>query len=189
MSDGAFKLTFVDSDALVAAALRDSFARFAEVTVLNDDLLSVAEDTIVSPANSYGFMDGGIDEAYSAAIPGVEACVQDAIVRRPEGHLPIGAAVIVAVAHARIKYVIAAPTMLMPEAVEANNAYRALRAALRVARAHRDRVQSVYCPGMCTGVGRVPPSDAAAAMAGAYADWKHAIEASDPSDARTTRRR
>jgi O-acetyl-ADP-ribose deacetylase (regulator of RNase III) len=61
--------------------------------------------------------------------------------------------------------------MLMPEGVDSNNAYRAMRAVLRLAAAHPDRVHSVYCPGLCTGVGMVPPDEAAEAMARGYGDW------------------
>jgi O-acetyl-ADP-ribose deacetylase (regulator of RNase III) len=162
----------VDTDKDTADALKRAFSAFSEVCVLNDDLLAVAENTIVSPANSQGFMDGGIDAAYSAAIPDVEDRVREAIARRPEGHLPLGAALIVSVTHARIQYVIAATTMLMPEAVDSTHAYRAMRAVLRVASAHHERVHSVYCPGLCTGVGMVSPRSAAEAMAKAYGDWK-----------------
>jgi O-acetyl-ADP-ribose deacetylase (regulator of RNase III) len=42
-------------------------------------------------------------------------------------------------------------------------------AALRVALENPEACSSVYCPGMGTGVGRVPPRDAAKAMANAYA--------------------
>jgi len=165
------KLTFVDIDIQVVAALRDSFASFPEVAVLHGDLIAVAENTAVSPANAYGLMDGGIDAAYSAALPNVERTVRDAIARRPEGLLPLGAAVIVPVSHERIEYVIAATTMLTPEAVDSSNAYRAMRAVLRLAAQHPEQVRSIYCPGLCTGIGMVPAAAAAEAMAAGYRDW------------------
>jgi O-acetyl-ADP-ribose deacetylase (regulator of RNase III) len=165
------QLSLVDVDGDVVAALRSAFARWPEVVVTEGDLVAVAENTVVSPANAYGLMDGGIDAAYAEAIPNVQRLVRDAIARRPEGHLPLGAAVLVRVPHARIGYVIAATTMEMPEAVDAANAYRAMRAVLRVAASAPEHVRSVYCPGLCTGVGMVPAEDAAAAMASAYADW------------------
>lgn len=167
----ALNLTFVDLDATVAEALRTAFARFPAVVVSHGDLISVAENTVVSPANGEGLMDGGIDAAYSAALPGVEQLVRDAIARRPEGFLPVGGAVLVPVSHARIEYVLAAATMLAPEAVDAQNAYRALRAVLRIADAHPARVRALYCPGLCTGIGQVEPAAAATAMAAAYGDW------------------
>lgn len=167
------QLSFVDVDADVANALRRAFATFPEVRVECGDLVAIAHDTIVSPANSEGLMDGGIDAVYCEAIPNIQRIVRDAVLRRPEGHLPIGAALIVAVAHARIRHVIAATTMISPEAVDAQNAYRAMHAVLRTARAHIDRVKTVFCPGLCTGIGRVDPDEAARAMAKAYAEYRH----------------
>jgi O-acetyl-ADP-ribose deacetylase (regulator of RNase III) len=166
------QLTLVDSSHAVVDSLRASFAPFAEVSVFAGDLLALAENAVVSPANGYGFMDGGIDAAYATVLPDVERRVRDAIARRPEGFLPVGAAVIVPVEHAQIEFVIAAATMLMPEMVDADNAYRALRAVLCVASAHGEHVRSIYCPGLCTGVGAVPAMNAARAMAAAYADWR-----------------
>jgi O-acetyl-ADP-ribose deacetylase (regulator of RNase III) len=174
---GNVKLTLVDFDGDVAEALVIAFARHPEVTVMHGDLLAVAENTVVSPANGYGFMDGGIDSAYSVALPGVERLVREAIARRAEGHLPVGAAILVPVAHERIQYMIAASTMLMPEAVDGDNAYRAMRAILRIAAANPERVHSIYCPGLCTGVGMVPAANAAAAMEAGYADWLTTLRA------------
>ena len=94
-------------------ALTPSGRIFPEVSVTAGDLLRVAENAVVSPANGYGFMDGGIDAAYPAVLPDVERRVREAIARRPEGFLPVGAAVIVPIEHARIEYVIAAATMLI----------------------------------------------------------------------------
>ncbi len=119
------KLTFVDLDADVVEALKKAFARFPAVSVLSGDLVSLAENTVVSPANADGLMDGGIDAAYAAAIPKVQELVRDA-----------------------------------------------MRAVLRVAASHPENVRSIYCPGLCTGVGGVRPEEAAAAMASAYADWQ-----------------
>jgi O-acetyl-ADP-ribose deacetylase (regulator of RNase III) len=120
-------------------------------------------------------MDGGIDAVYVRHFgPGVERAVQDAIARRPGGLVPVGAAVLVGTGDARIPYLIAAPTMEAPQRVEAQHCYRATRAALRVAREHSALVSKLFFPGMGTGVGAVPPQDAAQEMAAAYADWQRA---------------
>lgn len=50
----------------------------------------MAEHCVVSPANSYGFMDGGIDAAYRSFFGlQIERTVQEAVARRPEGRLPV----------------------------------------------------------------------------------------------------
>lgn len=167
------KLRLVDHDPAVVAAWRVHFAPFPEVTIAEGDLLAVARRAVVSPANGYGFMDGGIDRAYAAFFgPRLEASVVDMTRLRPEGHLPVGAAELVPTGHARIPYLIVAPTVLLPEHVPALNAQRALRAVLRVASRSPHLVPEVYCPGLATGVGAVSPDEAARHMAAAYAAWR-----------------
>jgi len=101
----------------------------------------------------------------------IEAKVREAIGRRPEAHLPIGSSLIVNTGHAVIPFLLIAPTMESPEMVEPNNAYRAMRAILRIASAHEEIGRALFCPGLCTGVGRVQPLDAAKEMVRAYQDW------------------
>jgi len=162
------KLHLIDSSEQVTAALQMAFAPFPEVTVRHGDLLAVAEHCIVSPANSYGYMDGGFDRVlldfFGASI---QFRVQDVISSRPEGLLPVGASVLVRTGHSRVPFLIVAPTMTLPEHVEPSNAHRAMRAVLRIG---RELAGSIFCPGLCTGVGAVSPRDAADAMARAYAE-------------------
>ncbi len=169
------RLYLVDADERVTLALCEAFRPFPEVTVSSGDLLAVAQNAVVSPANAFGFMDGGIDAAFHSFFgPTIEGRVCEAIGRRPEGHLPVGASLVVRTGNARVPYLIVAPTMLGPEAVEPQNCYRAMRAVLRVAAVHEEVGRAVYCPGLGTGVGMVPPREAAREMAQAYGDWKRA---------------
>ena len=166
-------LHLVDTNEALAAAWREAFAGFPEVDVECTDILSVAKHCIVSPANSLGFMDGGIDQQYLRLFGvAIQDRVQEAIARRPERQLPVGASLVVATGHLCIPYLIVAPTMTIPERVGAENAYRALRAVLRIVSVEPRVGQDVYCPGLATGVGMVPAEDAAEAMAEAYGDWK-----------------
>ena len=168
-------LHLVDSNGRVVNAWAEAFSAFPEVTIQQGDLLAVARNSVVSPANSYGFMDGGIDAAYRAFFgPQLECEVQEAIARRPEGHLPVGASLVVRTGHQRVPYLVVAPTMTVPEQVVTKNCYRAMRAILRVATGEVG--QDIYCPGLATGVGMVPPENAAAMMAQAYRDWKGCTE-------------
>ena len=161
-------LHLVDADAEVASALQVAFTPFPEVQVGLGDLLSVAEHCVVSPANSYGFMDGGFDrELLSFFGPQVQGRVQDAIAQRAEGFLPVGASLLVRTGHQRIPFLLVAPTMVLPEQVESFHAYRAMRAILRVA---PTSFSHVFCPGLATGVGGVAPAEAAEQMARAYHD-------------------
>src|SRR5438132_1770631 len=154
------QLHLVDLNEEMTEAWRKSFSRFPEVTVQQADLLEVAQNCVVSPANSYGFMDGGIDAAYCAFFgPEIERRVREAIARRPEGHLPVGAGLFVHTGHIRVPYLIVAPTMTVPESVYSKNCYRAMMAVMRIAGAEAEVGRDVYCPGLGTGVGMVPPDN------------------------------
>jgi O-acetyl-ADP-ribose deacetylase (regulator of RNase III) len=166
-------IQFVDTDGDVVYELRRAFAGVGDVVCSEGDILVAARNALVSPANSYGFMDGGIDAAYSAFFgPQLQATVQEAISRRPEGHLPVGASLAVRTGHGRIRFLIVAPTMHTPEEVPSDNCYRAMRAVLRLVETDAELAREVFCPGLATGVGRVPPADAAQQMFQAYSDWR-----------------
>jgi len=165
----ALKLVDVRPD--VVAALKDAFCEFEGVEIRRGNILAAASHAVVSPANSHGFMDGGIDQAYRSFFgPAIEGQVREACRRRPEGHLPVGASAVIATGDPRVPWLVLAPTMEMPELVAPQAAYRAMRAALR-ALAPVGLRGDVYCPGLATGVGGVSPTDAAAEMAEAYRDW------------------
>ena len=124
-------LHLVDFNGHLVNAWVEAFEQFPEVTIEQGDLLAVARHCIVSPANSYGFMDGGIDAAYRAFFGvQIERTVQDAVTRRPEGHLPVGASLVVRTSHKLVPYMIVAPTMTVPEQVESRNCYRDRRGCL-----------------------------------------------------------
>ncbi len=168
------RLHLVDLDERVASALKAAFASFPEVAVTHGDILRLARNVVISPANGQGFMDGGVDRAYAAFFgDAVARRVRDAVLRQPEGFLPVGAALALATGHPSIKYLVVAPTMATPEHVPAENAYRALRAALRLAASDSALDGDWFCPGLTTLVGGVEASRAAAEMAAAYGDWKN----------------
>ena len=165
------ELHLVDSSPEVAQALASQFRLFPEIDVCCDDILSVGSGAVVSPANGHGYLDGGIDHAYLERFGlGFAGRVRDACNARPEGHLPVGASAIVRTGSLPIEFVILAPTMVMPEAVPASHAGRALAAVLRIAGTLPSGTP-VYCPGLATGVGQVSPEEAASSKAQAYRRW------------------
>ena len=168
------KLHLVDIYGALIQAWRTAFAEYPEVDIQHADILSVAHHCIVSPANSHGFMDGGIDHQYRRFFGNqIESTVQRAIVARPEGRLPVGASLLVPTRHPKIPWLIVAPTMEMPEAVPAHHCARALRAVLRLVDQHPQLDTDIFCPGLGTGIGRVSPEMAAHEMAGAYSEWRN----------------
>jgi len=140
------------------------------VSLHDGSILDAHCDAIVSPANSFGFMDGGIDARYSHYFGWhVQDRLRKLISEHHHGELLIGSAEIVETDHAGIPYVIAAPTMRVPMVLgpETINPYLATRAVLLLAnrgvfRAGReagqkvaDHVTTIAFPGLGTGVGRV----------------------------------
>lgn len=111
----------------------------------------------VSPANSMGYMRGGIDGAYSNMFLGVEGAVQDAMKQTGRYPLPVGDAVAVLVDSVTNTWLIAAPTMPRPgmNVHSTQNARAAFEAALRVfdVLTVEAGVTRLVCPGLCTGVG------------------------------------
>ena len=166
------ELWLVDKNSDLVAAWTESFADFANVFIIKGDILAHAQCSLVSPANSYGFMDGGIDRKYLEFFGSIiEENLRKAIKRRPEGYIPVGSAEIIQTSNKRIPYIIAAPTMIMPEAVPAENCFYAMMAVLNITSKHRDIFRRIYCPGLGTGIGQIPPELAAYEMAMAYRKW------------------
>jgi len=169
------KLNLVDYSANLVEEWRLSFSEFPEVAIFQDDILELAECAVVSPANSQGFMDGGVDKAYRDFFgKQIEMDVQSAIECKFNGILPVGSAIVISTGHPRIQWLVVAPTMEFPEPVPAITSGRALYAALRASHRH-GRISNLFCPGLATGVGRVHCSDAAREMASAYSDWKTSL--------------
>lgn len=75
-------LHLVDRNISLVNAWREAFRGFPEVAVQHGDMLKLAKHCLVSAANSFGFMDGGIDAAYWEFFgPQIERAVQEAIPR------------------------------------------------------------------------------------------------------------
>lgn len=129
----------------------------------------------VSPANSLGFMDGGLDLALTRMFPGIEGEVKRAIVERGRRtilgrpYLPIGEALVVPTCEPGV-HVVSAPTMWLPQDVTGtHNPYHAMYAALREAAAHPE-IDHVVAPGLCTGYGKMGEHDAVRLMMRAHRD-------------------
>lgn len=72
------KLFFFDCNADLIRGYKRHIGDLADCIV--QDVEQVVADVLISPANSYGVMDGGIDEVYMAMFPSVQLIVQAAIV-------------------------------------------------------------------------------------------------------------
>ena len=167
------KLYLRDRSPDVVAAWRAHFAGVRDVEISEGDIFAgdaPTADAIVSPANSFGYMDGGIDGVYSQRF-GSEMCQRLCTLIRAawDGELPVGCAAIVETGDRAIPYLVSAPTMRVPMDVsETVNAYLAFRAALIAVREANRRkpgmIQSVLCPGLCTFSGHMSADKSARQM-------------------------
>lgn len=160
-----------DVNTTLADAWRQQFKLRSEVEVSSGDIFEAGpHHAIVSPANSFGFMDGGIDLVYSRRFGwDLQRRLQDEINEQYEGELPVGMAAIVETGDPDFPWLVSAPTMRVPTSVaDTVNAYLAFRAAILAVRRHNEvhgsSIESVLCPGLGTAVGRMPESRCAYQM-------------------------
>ena len=111
---------------------------------------------VVSPANSFGFMNGGIDQIYINRYgQQLEDRVRETIKDQFKGELLIGQAFWLYTDSKHDKVLIVAPTMRVPRRiVDPVDVYLATRAAVRCAISDNDD-ETLLLPGMGTGVGQV----------------------------------
>lgn len=159
--------------------LADAWERYCGdiefVTVHRGSILDLTCDALVSPANSFGFMDGGIDALYLEHFGAkLQLRLRRSIHDNHHGELLVGAAEIIETDNQHIPFLIAAPTMRVPMTlVESVNPYLAARALFlllkhgtfndgpSVDRPISESVSTVALPGLGTGVGGVGPNTCA----------------------------
>lgn len=171
---------FIDLNQDITDAWATVFEGIEAVKVHHGSIFEHPASALVSPANSYGYMNGGIDFAISKTLGWhVEKRLQQQIRDKYYGELLIGQAEIVETDHADFPYLIAAPTMRHPMTIHNTpNVYLAMRALLLLCKYGRfpngelisEQVTSVAVPGLGTGVGQVAPLVCARQMRIAWED-------------------
>lgn len=124
---------------------------FKRCNILDQDV-----EAVVSPANSFGFMDGGIDYAYSMFFGwGLQNRLQKKLEELPFGELLVGQSIVIPTGNEKIKYVVSAPTMRVPNVIhDMAEIYLAARSATY--EANKAGIESLAFPGMGTGCGQAP---------------------------------
>ena len=150
------------------------------VAVHGGSVLEVGADAVVSPANSFGWMRGGIDALYSREFPGIEDRVRSAILASHGGELPVGESEFVPTGVASPAWLISAPTMRHPgERLPADTVapYLAARAVVRMWATGngpdspvRELVRTIAMPGLGTGVGGVAAENCARQVVAAWSE-------------------
>jgi len=140
------------------------------IIVEKGDLTQVRCEAIVNPANSYGYMGGGVAGAIKR-VGGAEIEKQAV----SKGPIPVGKAVATTAGSLPCKYVIHAPTMKQPAMrIGVENVKLATKAALDLATSLK--IRSIAIPGMGTGVGGVGTSIAAKAIVEIAKQYEDKIE-------------
>ena len=168
-------LILVDPFEPVCDAWEPAFAQFPDVTVVRDRFEALPRfDCMVSAANSFGLMDGGVDLA-------IRRFFGDQLVERVQAHIldeylgeqPVGTSSIIDTGHPEHPFFAHTPTMRVPMSIATtDNVYSAMWATLLAIRRHNRtspvKIRTVACPGLGTATGRVEPREAARQMALAY---------------------
>jgi O-acetyl-ADP-ribose deacetylase (regulator of RNase III) len=167
-----------------------AFEGFPEVEVVFSRFEDTDFDCVVSAANSFGLMDGGVDQCITDYFE-VQMMhrIQNRIIGEFGGEQPVGTSIVVPGLTSemvgtekrfdRIKYVAHTPTMRVPRDVDgSDHAYKAMKAALLAVKSHNlaidsdpfqregvSRINTLVTPGLATLAGRVPYDKAAKQMA------------------------
>lgn len=182
-----FNLVLVDLQGELCQEFEKSFAGVEGVTVKHGQFEDVDFDCIVSAANSFGLMDGGVDGAITGYF-GKQMMdrVQQHIINKYHGEQPIGTSFIIRgeeewLLDGNNKYVAHTPTMRIPMRISnTDNVYQAMRSMLIAVKEFNEvcddpntpkylnRINTVACTGLGTFCGEMPYYRAANQMRLAY---------------------
>ena len=186
-----FNLVLVDLNKELCDEFEKEFQGLDLVTVQHGGFEKVEFDCIVSAANSFGLMDGGVDGAITDYFgPQLMNRVQEYIIEFYHGEQPVGTSFIIRgneeVKMGTNKYVAHTPTMRVPMSIRnTDNVYQAMRAMLIAVQEfnneidrnkktypenfyYLNRINTVACTGLGTFCGRIPYPRAAKEMRLAY---------------------
>lgn len=146
------------------------FKDFSDVEVVCDnieyyDITNV--DCLVSPANSYGIMNGGYDLALTRMFGNcLQEKVQEYIIKNLYGEQPVGSSIIVDIPNTN-KKLIHTPTMRIPSPiVDSEIVYTSMRSTLICAL--DNNVKSIIIPAFGGDTGMLPMRIVAKEMVKAY---------------------
>lgn len=187
ITDRDVKYHLRDTNAKLVDILEKTFAPHQnQVQVSKGDIFSGAHpvDAVITPTNSFAFMEGGIDGRCRKYFgQQIQDRLQNVIQTKYNGELLVGQAVIIpayepesskAKEEKAIKFVIASPTMRVVSDISATtNVYLCFRAALLAVSQHNRTegntpIKAVLVPGLGTGHGKMPQTRSAHQMLQAY---------------------
>ncbi|MEV6580904.1 ADP-ribosyltransferase domain-containing protein [Streptomyces sp. NPDC051582] len=157
------RVVLTDVNERVVEAWRAAFADTPGIEIRRGSILDEDVDAWVTPTNSRGRMDGGVDAAVKRHLgPGIQLRVRRAIRDRFAGAVPVGSAVCVPSGAAVPRFLISTPTMVESSQDVSATLNVALACAAAFQAVHRQNrkapgsIRSVALVGMGAQTGRVP---------------------------------
>lgn len=177
------QIILLDMNMPMCKAWSDEFSGLDEnISVVNADFESFIAghndvDGIVSPANSFGLMDGGYDAAITSYFGyNLMEKVQDKIIREFGGMQPVGSALTVLIDENR--YLIHVPTMMYPGPIaDIQIIYQCMRST--ICTAEKLKLRKIVIPAFGRLTGRVEERVVARMMKLGYEHSIHVPERID----------
>jgi O-acetyl-ADP-ribose deacetylase (regulator of RNase III) len=169
------KVVLVDINPKMVKAWQDTFEENPEVEIVQGSMLECQVSAWVSPTNSAGRMDGGLDLVIKNHLgASIENQVQADIKQRYGGKMQVGFSTCVATGRTLPRYLISTPTMVTSNEDVSDTLNVALACAAAFQAVHTQNeaepgtVRSVALPGLGANTGRVPVEICADLMWTAY---------------------
>ncbi|HCO5016970.1 TPA: macro domain-containing protein, partial [Escherichia coli] len=169
----------------MADAFKRVFGNTDNVNIIEKPFETISEfDCMVSAANSFGLMDGGVDAAITAFFgTQLQTRVQNHIMREYLGEQPVGSAFVIETEDNHHPWLVHAPTMRVPLTIDGTDAvYNATWAALLAIFQHNKnaitdrKIKTVVFPAMGAGCGQVPFESIARQMKQAWDNFNKKTE-------------
>ena len=168
------QLTICTQDMKTLEELEYAFISNDNVRIYYGSCFDIDADMLVSPANSFGIMDGGFDKEILNVLG---SSIQDRVfeaIKMFNGEINVGDSVSVGI-HKKYKHLLVVPTMRVPMDVsKTTNAYVTMRCILK----HLES-SDIVMPMLCTGIGKMPVKRAVNQMRMAYRNVVENVQLTD----------
>jgi O-acetyl-ADP-ribose deacetylase (regulator of RNase III) len=171
-------IKIIDINTDYCKVFTEKFKDYPNIEIINSTLQDYngEYDCIVSPANSFGLMDGGFDYAITQKFGDkLMKRVQQHIIRDYAGLQPIGTSFILCTDNDEHQWLAHTPTMVLPQDIRGTAiVYFAMKATLIAIKKHNkdafreNKIYTVLFPMFGGGCGRVSPESMAWQMKLAY---------------------
>lgn len=136
---------------------KDYYKNHDVLEIIYGNIFNQKMDCMITAGQSYGMMDGGIDGHTNYFFDRIEKKIQQEILLKWKGELPIGGSIILNTPeNSNFRYLCYSPTMRVPcNVAKTQNAYYAMRGAL--IECEKYDIKTIITPLLCRGVGCMDP--------------------------------